>query len=355
MLQKRTQNNIDLAYLLEIITDFILVPACGGKLDVALARLRDILKAAQAKTLSLELQKELVILRERILWPEKAATQPSKKEINMPASANAEDSLSAITGLQAYQKHLLLQYIEQHDLRGKVVLEAGSDTALATASALLALGAGHVYAVNELLPEALVSPDDRITIIRANLENARLGHETADLVFGIAILEHIENLRDFASKALNLLKPNGQIYLQGNPLWTSPHGHHTWLTKTPSGKKYYFNTPQTPWEPWEHLCMRDKREAEAVLMAKGISCEDVSTIAWHLFKGSQASRKSPTEIENAFKEIIGSACSVKRFSTNVKRNAHFERALENYSERDLLCAEMRIGFTKPYKEKARNA
>lgn len=335
--------------LLNIITEYILTPLYGGDHNKALNRLNDVLEASFSDKLNEDLARELVILRDRILWAvESAAVLPliyGNEEKSARQKGRVDGTGLAACSLQPYQKKLLERFAANNGLQGKIVIEAGADLELEVARALLLLGAGHVYAVNSLFREDRKSPDDRITIIRANLEAAPFGSEVADFILGIAVLEHIENLAEFSRACQRLLKADGICFLQGNPMWTSPLGHHTWLSKTPSGNKYYF-TDKNPWEPWEHLCVRDRNEAENALAKKGLPAEDIGPLAWHLFKGSQASRKSPAEIESVFKKIIGQNCLITRFPTLVKPNAYFEKAREKYPEDDLKCAEMWVEFGK---------
>lgn len=52
-----------------------------------------------------------------------------------------------------------------------------------------------------------------------------------DIVYGVAILEHIPDLEKCVAKIDDLLRPDGVAYLQGCPLWAGSHGHHVWVLK----------------------------------------------------------------------------------------------------------------------------
>lgn len=226
------------------------------------------------------------------------------------------------------------------------VMEVGADTSFAVAMAILALGANRVFAVNSRFDKNIQAPDSRIVIVNTDLENASLSEDCVDSILGMDILPSIANLSEFVRACRKVLKAGGSCYLHGSPMWTGPAGHYIWLSKTPSGTKYFFNSHVNLWEHWAHLLQKNKAEAVEALKAKNIPETDAELIAYDLFKTQNTARKPPTEIENVFLAELGSKCEIFRNEAATPVNEYFQKALLRFTERDLRCIEMEIRYVK---------
>lgn len=272
--------------------------------------------------------------------PSKTGAKPAG-EIAQPTQT--AESIFAGLPLKDYQIAHLLWFDSRYGFAGKTVVEMGSDIPLGTARGMLRLGAARVYAVNPLFPEKMAAPDERIVLARKPGESIDLPDGHADIVFGIALLEHVLNLDAFARECLRILKKDGICYLQGNPLWTCAVGHHTWARQLPdTGNSYYFHDASSPWEDWEHLCVTDKEDAAARLRAKGVPERDIPALVHQLLEDTQISRKTPTAIEETFHRIFGPTCEVIRETCGQKTNKYFAEALKTCSREDLLCKDIKV-------------
>lgn len=272
----------------------------------------------------------------------------NEESANSPASGSC-DYTECWEGLELreYQKYLIELVDRQTCFRDKIVLELGSDVNLNTAQAMIRLGAKKVYAVNPALDADLKAPLPGIIPVAAFGEQTGFPDESFDLIFGIALLEHVSNLDAFAREYLRMCKTGGACFLQGNPLWTWQTGHHTYIASSPkTGLPYFYSNSTTPYAPWEHLTISNDEEAAKRLRAKGIDERDIQLLTNHLLREPFISRRTPTEIEKTFRKIFGGGCRVDRGERRVEPNDHFRKALEKYSEEDLRCEDIRISFVK---------
>ncbi len=67
-----------------------------------------------------------------------------------------------------------MQKIEADNLQEKIILEIGSDMELFVAQEFVKRGTKKVYCVNPAFPENLISPNERIKIIRDFGEKVKL-------------------------------------------------------------------------------------------------------------------------------------------------------------------------------------
>ena len=175
------------------------------------------------------------------------------------------------------------------DLTGATVLEIGADAQGTAAQALLDAGAAKVLSSNfgERWKTGSFGAIERIRLDARDIA-AQVAPESVDLVFGIAILEHISGLTGFFAGAKRALRPGGLFFVQGGPIWSSSIGHHVGVI----GEKahYRFGVPgANPIQPWEHLA-HDQTTLAEVLAARGIWQPDAVKIAQFVYTSPKINR-----------------------------------------------------------------
>jgi SAM-dependent methyltransferase len=140
----------------------------------------------------------------------------------------------------AYQIEEFRAFFNRIDVRGKKILEIGSDYHLAVARLFSANSADHVVATSignwrsgEPLP-----PNVEFWV--GDVGDIDSQGKSFDIVYGMAILEHIPDLDKVTAKIDSLLRPEGVAYLVGCPLWPGSKGHHVIVRK----EKEDFETAQ---------------------------------------------------------------------------------------------------------------
>lgn len=254
--------------------------------------------------------------------------------------------------VQDYVMSFLNEMNFLYDFKDKTVMFMFYQPDIDNAKAVKSLGARKVYYVNP--DEITVSDDEDIICLNSQPESfPDVENGSVDLIIGLEILEHINNLKQFFGELKRILASDGNIELQGNPMWTSHFGHHLWIED-----KFIFYDETNPFEPWEHLVYKTKDEYYTALKDKGISPEDSREIISWIYNDKEISRHTPTEIIEAASGIKNEPCKelnkasyssavvesykidgwrmiFKKYYDKTETNEFFEKAKEFYTEEDL--------------------
>ena len=241
----------------------------------------------------------------------------------------------------SYQVILFDQFARYADIAGKRVLEIGSDGQLCTARMFAELGASEVHACNlfDIFDRSVTG--DRIHLHVGDAGKLDLGDKPFDIIYGIALLEHVPDYGPLVDTVRRLLAPDGVAYLHGDPFWTAPYGHHVYCVAdgTPGGVKYKFHDPETnPIPSWAHL-VTPPEEMSEFLRNKGLPPNEVSEIVTFVYgletyvHGNCSNQKTPSEVRRAFEEVFDVHPFYARDET--EPNAHFDAARKVYEEHDL--------------------
>lgn len=253
---------------------------------------------------------------------------------------------------------------ERVDVRGKRVLEIGSDFHLASARLFMANGADSVVATNigdwksdEPLP-------DRVEFRVCDASDLDLPDESFDIIYGIAIIEHVPDFERLCQAIKRLLKPNGVIYFQGCPMWAGSLGHHVWYSPergddfeatfaTGGGKKtkpvQYSFTDNNPIPDWAHLALTPDQLVRLLADEQGIPESDAEGIVQYVHNldgtmiGSCSNFFSASEVLGVMKKYF--EVEADRIWVERKPNEYFTKALERYSEEDLRTLGLRVWMT----------
>jgi SAM-dependent methyltransferase len=216
-------------------------------------------------------------------------------------------------GYVAFQEtpqKVLRRYVS---LKGKDILEIGGSQSCISAKAFLRDGARSVTVTGlDHITEETMSTDQGIKIARVNgLELAKhFGPSQFDIVFGLSIIEHIPDPRRFMEQVHYVLKPGGFAYFEGNPLWSSPKGHHLWVPSWggnymgKTSASYLFTelagtVSTNPVPDWGHLLLGEE-ELTIRLRDQSIPESDITCIAHWIYSSDEINRLSFSEISEAY-------------------------------------------------------
>lgn len=231
--------------------------------------------------------------------------------------------------------------INVKDLRNKTVLDIGTDMNLEEAKEFVKLGVKEVYCVNPLFPDNLVSPDERIKLIKDFGENVKFERKF-DCIFGVCLLEHVLNVEELLNEVNRMLKPNGVAYLQGCPMFLSSFGHHVWLN-TPE-VFYKFCNETSPFEPWEYLVLNTKEGYAECLLKKGLSEEIANSLA-NQYMSDFISKVPSSEIIKYARKIFGNRLMIDRWGEYLPSNKFYEMVKDKYLEEDLNTRALMLTIT----------
>lgn len=251
------------------------------------------------------------------------------------------------------------RFLKKTDVRGKRVLEIGSDFHLASARLFMANGAKSVLATNigdwrsdEPMPEG-------VEFVVGDTSSLDVPDGSFDIIYGIAILEHIPNYEPLVREMKRLIAPGGVVYLQGCPLWAGTLGHHVYYSPRDPNfeqsfaaggakskpKQLYSFAGNNPIPNWAHLALTPD-ELIANLIEDGVPEADATGMVRYVYnldgvmEGSCSNFRSASEVLRH----LGTAFNVHadRIWSNDEPNEYFERASEKYSEEDLRTLGLRV-------------
>jgi len=251
-----------------------------------------------------------------------------------------------------YQFEEFERFIERVDIRGRRVLEIGSDYHLASTRLLMANGADSVVATNignwksdEPLPEGV---EFRV----CDASDADLPEQCFDIIYGIAIIEHVPDMRKLCDSLKRFLKPDGIIYFQGCPLWAGTLGHHIWYAPEPDPDQgdasepiLYSFTNNNPIPNWAHLALTPPKLA-SLLVEQNIPPAHAEGIVNYIYNldglmtGSCSNFYSASEVLEVMEDTFD--VEIERITSNIKPNKYFIKAQERYSEQDLRTLGLRV-------------
>ena len=183
---------------------------------------------------------------------------------------------------------------------GRIVYEIGSDERLDSAREMVARGARMVLATN-IPPVWTDKTAPHVMVLSRDIRGAEqvIGEGTVDFVFGVNILEHINDLPVALASIRRILAKGGYFYLHGHPVWSGPTGHH--LLWYDPAETYYFGAENDPLPPWSHLYMSHE-EMNAHMEARGVSSGAARGIADAVLLSDGVNRVPFSDMDRTFHE-----------------------------------------------------
>ena len=263
-----------------------------------------------------------------------------------------------------YHRELFQRFASQVTISGKSLLEIGSDYNLISANLFRIAGASRIVATNLhnwYNPSMLRPP---IEFFQSDGSSLNPSKYKFDLIYGIAILEHIASIDNFAANLHALTSEHTIIYLQGGPLWPSSVGHHIYNLAepspttgynpsqtyvTPHANDYRFDEPAlNPIRPWLHLNLNAKSMA-LYLRERGILYERAQDIADEIYgglahhQGASSNQHAASTIISSFRQYFNVIAKPTRDST--PPNEAYLRARDLYSDFDLTTISLELWMT----------
>jgi wyosine [tRNA(Phe)-imidazoG37] synthetase (radical SAM superfamily) len=243
-----------------------------------------------------------------------------------------------------YYPFLLKEISNTYSFKGKDVLEIGADLNLECIKAVLTLGARHGYAANPRI-SSNKKTGKKITVVKDLAENSGMDNESVDLIYGFGLLEHVANPGALAKEVARLLRRGGHAYLQGNPMWTSPKGHHVYIRIGETNYSFDESNGPSPVEDWYHLTNPVYEDFEQKLKGNNVPAAHIPELYNWIFKDPHASRLTPTQIIEAFQSV--NDIEVIYIRQLVDSEEYKQYRLENsYSVEDLRTCGLTFHITK---------
>lgn len=222
----------------------------------------------------------------------------------------ASDGKSNILSCQVFPHRVLSRYIS---FKGKEVLEVGGAQSCESAYPFLKDGAASLIVTGlDHISQEQTSKEYNLQVLRADALklSSVFGPCRFDVVYGVSIVEHIPSPKAFLDEVYTVLKPRGLAFFEGNPIWSSPKGHHLWVAawggayQNKTTANYLFSkwpgaASTNPLPDWSHLLMTPDQMKE-YLTEKLIPSTDIDCIIDWVFCSRQVNRIHMSEIAEAY-------------------------------------------------------
>lgn len=237
-----------------------------------------------------------------------------------PAMRHAASVMDSEPENSDYKSNYLNHQLSAHrvlsrytSFEGKEVLEVGGAQSCESAYPFLKDGAASaiVTGLNHISQEQ-TSKEYNLRVLRADaLElSSVFSPYRFDVVYGLSIVEHISSPKAFLDEVYTVLKPGGIAYFEGNPIWSSPKGHHLWVAtwggayQNKATANYLFSEwpgaeSTNPLPDWSHLLMTPDHMRE-YLTEKSIPSTDIDCIIDWVFYSDELNRINMSEIAEAY-------------------------------------------------------
>lgn len=203
--------------------------------------------------------------------------------------------------MQKYQKNAINSLSTKYDIEGKRILEIGGDLSHSVASYLVNKGAKHVTSINidTKFPTRKISPKISARNLSATELTKYYNEEVFDIVFGVAVLEHIDNTSLLLKQIYSVLKNKGLVLLQGGPIWTCSIGHHVWVNCHQN--IYRFNNQiNNPIPNWYHLILSPNQMKIYLVEQKNIPTKHAEKIVSYIYDSRDLSRMTHADLLEVF-------------------------------------------------------
>ena len=206
-------------------------------------------------------------------------------------------------GVLEYQKvvmQTLLEMASIDNVNGKQVIEIGANGDLSVAKTWFQWSGKRVIVVTpdpELHSGAL--DEKKIELILRPGEDSGLPDGCCDLIYGCAVLEHIQDYPGFFRECFRLLRPGGTVLLHGGPHWFSRVGHHLFVVNNEMDYRFNGNNPIPD---FGHLYLSQK-QMDSCLENQGVPVLHREAIIYQVYQSDMLNRASFEDIVKSFQAM----------------------------------------------------
>lgn len=247
------------------------------------------------------------------------------------------------------------------NIKGARVVEIGGDFHMVSARLFAANGAAEVITTSLANSFSVKPLPSGVRCEPVDFSRVAVAENSVDIVYGVAVLEHLPSVDKVAQSIDRLLTQDGVAHLHGCPLWGGPDGHHLWLYENqvagreavgidPSQPLYRFNDrARNPVPDWAHL-VNSPAELAAILVEAGLPAANADAAVDFVYNtsgrafGSASNRLTSNDIIRRFGHYF--EVEIDRIVSDNDENVNFLKARARFTEEDLRTAGLRLRLQK---------
>ncbi len=233
-----------------------------------------------------------------------------------------------MTKYNSYQLKPLKMLVENNvKIQGANILEVGGGAHLTCPKEFIELGAESVLVTN--IAHGLVEKQEgKITTkLHSALEIDGLD-ETFDIIYGVAVLEHIPDPQLLFQQVYRCLNQGGYAFFSGGPIWSSALGHHCWITLGDIDYHFTDRNLTNLLEPFDHVL--NDEESLSIKLSKNIGSENAKLLAHHIYNDPHINRESHGSILSA---INATPLSIMSYQSRLFSNERYTSRLDHVRNR----------------------
>ena len=244
-----------------------------------------------------------------------------------------------------YQEKIISEILSATSIQGARILEIGGTPPWTVANKLIEMGAKSVTSINYRsdLENLRISDSIDFYNIDARIMSSVL-KEKYDLIFGIAVIEHLPNLETILGECVKILNTNGRIALHGAAFWSSNLGHHVFVHI--DNARYEFNA-NNPIDDFSHIYFSKQEMETHLIEVKQLPATHATAIVNYIYDNPILNRYHYEDILSSYKRA-GLEFSYFRHSNwktptsdtldriQARLDPYFSQIYNNYSCGELL-------------------
>lgn len=234
-----------------------------------------------------------------------------------------------------FYKEIPVYMLEEHTrMHGKKVLEIGGGAKLESAKKFLEFGAEQVTVTNIGHGINKAEKHDKVTTMYANaLHLDETFDEPFDIVYGVAVLEHIPDPEQYLQQIYGLLNPGGYVCLTGGPIWTGPLGHHLWA-KCETVHYRFADRACNPIPDWGHLLLSKDEMRNGLMVNESVPPEDADKIVNWVYHTKNINRLTHAQIIESFHNSKFQIAELKENRKSIPEELHKLLKMKHGKEND---------------------
>lgn len=234
----------------------------------------------------------------------------------------------------------------KYNFSGKKILNLAPYINFSVTDGVEAMGVKEVISFAPYYSSYELKCGNNVRCVNHHFEDLDNLDEKFDIIYGLDVLEHVNDLKRFYSNLIRLIDDKGIICLQGSPIWPSDDGYN--YKDILECGRLNMGYGEKCLAPWEHLAYDTKEELKQSMLKKSFSEHDSEVVSDFVFNSTTINRRSFTEYLNSLNEFDNITYGVKKVLHFSPENEFYEKASEKYTHEELRTKILKLFIRKKH-------